>query len=763
MAALLIAGAAILGHWGAVTAVAAADNQALVPLPKSFQAGDGAMPLTAQTRIVAADPALQPLAVVLADELELLTGLRLSPNNVAQPPEKGDIVLRINAQLRADDDMVTVRKEGESAVLVRTRDHAHTIAVTDTAVVEGSDYRAVCAGTATLLQAIVKGEAGHAVPRMTVKDWPSCDYTATMVDVARQQIPIDALKAVVEACRFWKIRYCHLHLTDDEGFTFPSTAFPKLGTKNQSMHGGVVPRVYAIEELRDLVAFADARGVTLVPELATPGHFGAMGRAMPELFGGPKIMNMTNDDMYTALDTLVGEMCDVFKTSPYFHIGCEELYFYELDEMQHTKDYLQQKSMKNIDDLFVRHVERMTDMVQRRGRMALAWENAALPVEGRAYVLPERIRSRLVPMCWIPYPTAEALQKQGYATITVPWERGDSLFRWNAYLCNGVTLDPAKDKVLGSAVTMWQMSAPAVVGDFLGGQLNGSSAEGYVRSLGDFTQGAWSPAVAIDPAVRKAAAEASRARLDALLFPVRIEGKAIAYRGWPVVGCQYFSGAVEVGISALPGAGGEIRYTIDGSEPTLQSAVYSKPLSLEESATVHAVLMRNGKQVGAVSRAKFERLEDDGAITKWLAAGPYTADGKTALDLFDQSFDPETSGNAEWKPVSAATVKFGDLPGFAGTERVAYMKTQVFSPLEQKAKLLVASDDGVKVYLNGKVVHTANLLRAAFTPDTIDVTLKEGWNQLLLKVTNGAEGWEAWVKVRSADGGRLEKIRVRPE
>ena len=47
--------------------------------------------------------------------------------------------------------------------------------------------------------------------------------------------------------------------------------------------------------------------------------------------------------------------------------------------------------------------------------------------------------------------------------------------------------------------------------------------------------------------------------------------------------------------------------------------------------------------------------------------------------------------------------------------------------------------------------------------DRIDVTLKEGWNQLLLKVTNGAEGWEAWVKVRSADGGRLEKIRVRPE
>jgi hypothetical protein len=91
------------------------------------------------------------------------------------------------------------------------------------------------------------------------------------------------------------------------------------------------------------------------------------------------------------------------------------------------------------------------------------------------------------------------------------------------------------------------------------------------------------------------------------------------------------------------------------------------------------------------------------------------------------------------------------------------MKTQIYSPKAQAAKLLVGSDDGAKIFLNGKVVHEANVVRPAFQGEVIDVSLKEGWNKLQIKVTNGDGGWEAWAKLQNAAGGRLEGQRVKAE
>ncbi|MCY2924124.1 MAG: family 20 glycosylhydrolase, partial [Planctomycetota bacterium] len=302
----LAAGAIVLA--AGVQCALAAEAPKFVPTPKVISIEPGAMPLTPKSRVVAGNASLKPLAAVLAEEIRQLTGLTLETDT--GQGHDGDIVLKIDPELRADADIPAV--QGQK--IVKTRDFAHTIRVANKALVEGWDYRAVAEGTATILQAISGKDGSFALPRMTVKDWPAADYTGTMVDLARQHIPIDAIKAVVDACRLWKIRYCQLHLSDDEGFTFPSTAYPKLGTKNQAAHGGIVPRVYTLKELKDLVAYADARGVTLVPELETPGHSTAIRLAMPEMFDAPKTpggeawiaaMNIANDAMYPALDTLV--------------------------------------------------------------------------------------------------------------------------------------------------------------------------------------------------------------------------------------------------------------------------------------------------------------------------------------------------------------------------------------------------------------------------------------------------------------------------
>jgi hypothetical protein len=96
-----------------------------------------------------------------------------------------------------------------------------------------------------------------------------------------------------------------------------------------------------------------------------------------------------------------------------------------------------------------------------------------------------------------------------------------------------------------------------------------------------------------------------------------------------------------------------------------------------------------------------------------------------------------------------------------GDNRVAYLRTRVSSDKEQKARLEIGSDDGIKVWLNGQVVHANNVIRAAApAQDNVEVTLKQGWNQLLLKVTQGGGEWSVCARLRAPDGGRPEGLKV---
>ncbi len=228
---------------GSVARMPAADvRPALVPWPRTLKPGEGTLPLTAESRIVCQDPTLRPLANILAEEIQLVCGLQLAV--APGKPRHGDIVLAIDPSLAKE---------------------AYRLDVADTASVAAGNYAAVALGTATLLQslAVRGGEVG--LPRMSLQDEPPAEFRGLMIDVARKYHSIESLKDLVELCRLYKVRYLQLHLTDDQAFTFPSRAYPKLNEKPQ--HGG---KCYTIEMLRDLVAYADARGVTIIPEYEVP-------------------------------------------------------------------------------------------------------------------------------------------------------------------------------------------------------------------------------------------------------------------------------------------------------------------------------------------------------------------------------------------------------------------------------------------------------------------------------------------------------------
>jgi HEAT repeat protein len=161
-----------------------------------------------------------------------------------------------------------------------------------------------------------------------------------------------------------------------------------------------------------------------------------------------------------------------------------------------------------------------------------------------------------------------------------------------------------------------------------------------------------------------------------------------------------------------------------------------------------------------------EKFED--FITSWQVCGPYMQEGKNYSELFDIVFPPETTAakDVKWILMPAGTDQARPwvldlLKLFGGEQRVAYLRTWIHSDNQQQGRLEIGSDDGVKVWLNGSVVHANNVARP-LTPssDNVNVTLNQGWNTLLVKVTQNNLPWEFCARLRKSDGGKLEGIRI---
>ena len=167
--------------------------------------------------------------------------------------------------------------------------------------------------------------------------------------------------------------------------------------------------------------------------------------------------------------------------------------------------------------------------------------------------------------------------------------------------------------------------------------------------------------------------------------------------------------------------------------------------------------------------AQIERFDD--YITAWQVSGPYAKADADGAALFDEAFAPEQEGQeATWRVMPAGTsserpwlIELDKDSALAGENRVAYLRTRVWSPKEQKAQLELGSDDGVKVWLHGEIVHANNATRPAEPgQDKAEVSLKEGWNPMLVKLTQTGGQWALCVRLRQPDGEKLEGMKTEP-
>lgn len=404
-----------------------------------------------------------------------------------------------------------------------------------------------------------------------------------MLDVARQANSIEDIRRGILVCRAYKVRYLQLHMTDDQAWTFPSSAYPKLGTMNGSAHGGPVPQRYNLTELKSLVKFADERGVTLVPELETPGHSSNACGTLSEIFGyldpttkqpvAQGMMNIANPKLYEALDTIIGEMCEVFASSPYFHIGCDEVSgLGNVASTPQAQAFMKERNLKSDGELLAYFVGQVNEMVKKRGRKIIIWEGAA-----------NGTSKDIIHMTWDGNArTAERLVAQGITTITVPWNLAGVPWQdWTMYHSNGSVLKKG-DPVLGAMLPVWEQK----------GEVNLR----WLRSVPQRQERTWGPDTVIDAANFAHRLEATDMVLDRLLYGFAIRQIPKTEGG---LTHRQITTPVRLGLLAWPSLG-EIRFTTDGSEPAPQSSAYSAPIPLADNLTIRARLFdAQGKSVGS--------------------------------------------------------------------------------------------------------------------------------------------------------------------
>lgn len=296
----------------------------LVPLPQVLREDGGELELLSTARIVAEGAGL-PTAQQLAEVLRRSTGFELP---VAAPPAKvGDIELVL-----APDDAAL-------------GDEGYRLDVTDHVSLRAAKAAGLFYGTTTLRELLPPQiEASSAqsgvswkLATVHIEDAPRYGWRGFSLDVARHFFGLNEVKRLISLAAYHKLNRFHLHLTDDQGWRIEIKSWPKLAKLGgASQVGGGAGGFYTQEQFRELVSFADAQHVTLIPEIDMPGHvqaalaaYGELNRdgAVRQPYTGTDVgfSSLAFDDADTPrfVDDVLREVASL-TTGPYLHVGGDE-------------------------------------------------------------------------------------------------------------------------------------------------------------------------------------------------------------------------------------------------------------------------------------------------------------------------------------------------------------------------------------------------------------------------------------------------------
>jgi hexosaminidase len=600
-----------------ITTAQAQSPVSLIPQPASVQPRTGVFALTKSASIHYNKPEAQDVADMLGLKLNLPTGFGIA----ARPGKMGTIQLNLTDTRNAElgDEGYTLNSSPKNVVITANRP-------------AGLFY-----GMQTLLQLLpaaieskapVKTVRAWTLPAVWIVDHPRFGWRGTMLDVSRHFFTKDEVKQYIDQLARLKYNTFHWHLTDDNGWRIEIKSLPKLtevGAWRVARAGHYGDRAepkpgepatyggfYTQDDIRDVVAYAQARNVTIVPEIDVPGHSMAALAAYPELsctkaivsvnpgtsfsdwYGNgtfkmkvENTLNPSDEKVYEFLDKVFTEVAALFPNQ-YIHVGGDECYKGYWAQDPGCQALMKKLNIRHVEDLQGYFMGRVEKILTAKGKKLLGWDE----------ILEGGISPGATVMSWRGIKGGIEAAKEGHNVVMTP-----TTFAYLDYNQGEVTIDPPIYATLRTSKSYSYEPVPDGVDAkyILGGQgnlwteqiptLRYAEYMTYPRAWA-LSEVFWSPKEARNwpDFVKRMETHFDRADVAQINY-----SKAI-YDA--IVETSISNGKLRLKLaSEAPGL--DIYYTIDDTMPDQFSTRYNQPIDLPEGpVTLRVITYRNGKPIG---------------------------------------------------------------------------------------------------------------------------------------------------------------------
>ncbi|HVE58008.1 MAG TPA: family 20 glycosylhydrolase, partial [Pyrinomonadaceae bacterium] len=622
----------------------------------------------------------------------------------------------------------------------------------------------------TLMQILpvnFKGEAK--LPAVDISDAPRFPYRGMHLDVTRHFFPVEFVKKYIDLMAQYKFNQFHWHLTDDQGWRIEIKKYPRLTEigskrpetqkeKNRNPYvGDAVPveGFYTQEQIKEVVAYAKARKINVIPEIELPGHSSAALAAYPELgckenytykvqttWGIFKEVYCPSETTFKFLEDVLDETIALFPDSPYIHIGGDEVlkdFWKDSPFVQELKTKENLKDEHEVQSYFIRRMEKF---INSKGKKIIGWDE----------ILEGGLAPNATVMSWRGEKGGIEAAKSNHDVIMTPTDfmyfdfgQGDpkteplnignylpleKVYSYNPH-AKELTEDEKK-RVLGAQANLWTeyIKTPEKVEYMV-----------FPRMLA-LSEVVWSPLESKNYADFQKRLAAHFPRLDKQNVNYRIPAPEGLQN-------QILTGESKAKIDLKPViSNSKIFYTTDGSLPDESAKVYGKPFEIElkpgEKVELKTIAVNEKGRKSSVYSSTIWRRET-------LAASDLKdPEPGVTFRTFTQNFTsidemknaaPETSGQTKTLGLMQFREKLSETAPFA-VEFEGYLNVQK----DEIYEFDLDADDGASLLIDDEKVVSNDGVKEKSAVQNGIVPLKKGYHRFVLKYFKGQGKWSLGLR-----------------
>jgi len=560
----------------------------LIPLPEKVGWQKGEFTLSENTSV---ESTSKSLSKYFHEQIEKYSGVKLQTKKSSA---KQKIILRIDKRLDSNKEAYTLHVSKNKIEII------------------GATEEGLFRGMQTFFQLIPpsakmpfygipysgtnKSNRTVQIPFCKISDKPKFVWRGLNLDCSRHFMSKDFIKRYIDILAYYKFNVFHWHLTEDQGWRIEIKKYPKLTEigawrkeANDSIYGGF----YTQEEIREVVAYAQSRFITVVPEIEMPGHSLASLASYPEnsCTGGPfQVTNIwgVHQDIYCAgrdstfyfLQNILDEVAQLFP-GKYIHIGGDEAPKNRWKACPKCQARIKAEGLKDEHELQSYFIKRISNYLHSKGKEVIGWDE----------ILQGGLAPGAIVQSWQSFQGAVEAAKLGHFTICSPASHtylntdAENLDLRVAYSFKPVPEELSYEErkyVLGSEANLWTEFAPQETVD---GKL-------FPRLLA-LAEVFWN-----DPQNKNYDEFYSRVQqayedLSALGIQYGHESKVITPTAF------YDSTKKEFVVSITQGQKDVVvRYTTNGILPDSNSSIYTLPIHVGNSSSVNIAAFRNNHFIG---------------------------------------------------------------------------------------------------------------------------------------------------------------------